>query len=77
MASTAKNQCLAMTGSNCFSPTRLFLTRVLVQVLEGMDVVDLKVICRVGRSTLFVYLGQESLFELRSVVPDLRWLVVK
>ena len=77
MAGAAKNQCLAVTGSHDLYPTRLFFTLVLVQVFEGTDVVDLKVICHVGRPAMFAYLGQESLFEFRSVMPDLRWLVVK
>jgi hypothetical protein len=39
--------------------------------------VYLKVTCRVGRPTVFAYLSQKPLFEFGSVMPDLRWLVVK
>ena len=77
MAGAAKNQRLAMTGSHDLHPTRLFLTLVLVQVFEGTDMVYLKLICPVGCPALFAYLSQKPLFEFRSVVPDLRWLVVK
>jgi len=77
MAGTAEDQRLAMTGSHDLYPTGFFLALVLVQVFEGTDMVDLKVICCVGRPAVFAYLGQQPLFEFRSVMPDLRWLVVK
>jgi hypothetical protein len=63
MAGAAKNQRFAMTGSHHLHPTRLFLTLVLVQVFEGTDMVDLKVICHVGRPAMFAYLSQKPLFE--------------
>ena len=57
MAGAAKHQRFATTGGHDLHPTRFFLALVLVQVFEGTDMVDLKVICYVGRPAVFAYLG--------------------
>ena len=63
MAGAAEDQRLAMTGSHNLHPPRFFLAFVFVQVFEGTDRVDLKVIGDVGRPTVFTYLSQKPLFE--------------
>ena len=57
MAGAAKDQRFAMTGSHDLDPTRFFLAFVFVQVFEGTNMMDLNVVCHVGRPAVFAYLS--------------------
>src|SRR5713226_7322510 len=69
MASPTENQCFPASGSHRLYPPLLLAAFVFVEVFERTDVMDLDLVCHMGDSTCFAYLGQESFFEFRSAVP--------
>lgn len=77
MACATEYQGFAVACCHDLDPTRFFTAFVRVQIFESTNMMDLNLICHMGCPAVFAYLGQKSLFEFRSVMPDVRWLVIE
>jgi len=77
MACATEYHGFAVACCHDLGPTRFFTAFVRIQVFESTKMMDLNLICHMGCPTVFAYLGQKSLFEFRSVMPDVLWLVIE
>lgn len=73
MASPTKDERFATAGNHNLDPTGLLSTFVSVEVFKGTDMVDLYRLRYPCRPAVLTDLGQESSFEVRSIIP--RWSV--
>src|SRR5215471_10226697 len=77
MTRSAEDERLAMASGHHSDPLRLFAACVLVEVLEGPNVVHLDLVCQACGSALLADLCEKSLFEFRPLCPNTLWLLFK
>lgn len=74
MTRSTQDQRFPVASCHDLDPFRFFAPRLFAEVFQRSDVMDLDVVCG---TAIFTQVCQESLLKLRSLSPDLWWLVLE